>query len=201
MAARPYASPHFRRGRCPHRAAGTDSETLKEISPCGASFFLSYQKETKESPGDVAFGKDLRLRPRSFMSHIPPDPCFTWEPEVYVSSRVRRGNLMKGAYAYSLPFCSIDESGAPTRYNAPKWCNIATRRAATWGRPYGKRIFFGVRPPWGNSTKGAEAPFWSFQGDRVLRERWKFEIPLSLSGSLVTFGPHRKSLARRRNIP
>ena len=29
----------------------------------------------------------------------------------------------------------------------------------------------------------------------------KFEIPLSLSGSLVTFCPHRKSLARRRNIP
>ena len=48
---------------------------------------------------------------------------------------------------------------------------------------------------------GPEAPFWSFQGDRVLRERGKFEIPLSLSGSLVTFCPHRKSLARRRNIP
>ena len=47
-----------------------------EISPCGASFFLSDQKETKESPGDVALGKGLRLRPRSFMSHFPPDPLF-----------------------------------------------------------------------------------------------------------------------------
>ena len=49
---------------------------LGDISPCGASFFLSDQKETKESPGDVAFGKDLRLAPWSFMSHFPPDPRF-----------------------------------------------------------------------------------------------------------------------------
>ena len=78
-------------------------------------------------------------------------------------------------------------------------CLIGPRAAA--GHPYGNESFSGVRPPWGNSTKGAEAPFWSFQGERVLRERGKFEIPLSLSGSLVTFCPHRKSLARRRNIP
>ena len=63
------------------------------------------------------------------------------------------------------------------------------------GPPLRKRIFFRGAFPRGNSIKGAEAPFWSFQGDRVLRERWKFEIPLSLSGSLVTFCPHRKSLA------
>ena len=73
------------------------------------------------------------------------------------------------------------------------------------GRPHraappGTASFSEVRPLSGNSTKGAEAPFWTFQGDWVLRERGKFEIPLSLSGSLVTFCPHRKSLARRRNI-
>ena len=45
------------------------------------------------------------------------------------------------------------------------------RRAATWGRPYEILHPFRGAFPWGNSTKGAEAPFWSFQGDRVLRER------------------------------
>ena len=57
-------------------AGGISPKSKTEISPCGASFFLSDQKETKESPGDVAFGKDQRLAPRSFMSHFPPDPCF-----------------------------------------------------------------------------------------------------------------------------
>ena len=61
--------------------------------------------------------------------------------------------------------------------------------------------FSRVRPLGEFHKGGPEAPFWSFQGERVLRERGKFEIPLSLSGSLVTFCPHRKSLARRRNIP
>ena len=46
------------------------------FAAAAASFFLSDQKETKESPGDVAFGKDLRLAPWSFMSHFPPDPRF-----------------------------------------------------------------------------------------------------------------------------
>ena len=44
------------------------------FAAAAASFFLSDQKETKESPGDVAFGKDLRLAPWSFMSHFPPAP-------------------------------------------------------------------------------------------------------------------------------
>ena len=73
--------------------------------------------------------------------------------------------------------------------------------AATWGRPYGKASFSGCDPLGEFHKGGPEPPFWSFQGDRVLRERGKFEIPLSLSGSLVTSCPHRKSLARRRNIP
>ena len=57
-------------------AGGISPKSKTEISPCGASFFLSDQKETKESPGDVALGKGLRLRPRSFMSHFPPAPLF-----------------------------------------------------------------------------------------------------------------------------
>ena len=63
------------------------------FAPAAASFFLSDQKETKESPGDdspcqggcraategvgtVALGKDFRLTPWSFRSHFPPDPRF-----------------------------------------------------------------------------------------------------------------------------
>ena len=39
----------------------------------------------------------------------------------------------------------------------------AGRRAGGDTRPYEILYpFFGGRPPWGNSTKGAEAPFWSF---------------------------------------
>ena len=44
------------------------------------------------------------------MSHFPPDPRFTGEPEGYAGNRVRRGNLMKGVYAYTLPFSSIDRT-------------------------------------------------------------------------------------------
>ena len=58
-------------------AGGTSPKRRNRgFAASAASFFLSDQKETKESPGDVAFGKDLRLAPWSFMSHFPPDPRF-----------------------------------------------------------------------------------------------------------------------------
>ena len=44
-----------------------------------ASSFCSDAKGTKKSPGDAAFGKDLRLMPWSFMRRFPPDPLFTGE--------------------------------------------------------------------------------------------------------------------------
>ena len=60
-----------------HRPAMVLCDTFRGyFAAAAASFFLSDQKETKESPGDVAFGKDLRLAPWSFMSHFPPDPLF-----------------------------------------------------------------------------------------------------------------------------
>ena len=69
----------------------------------------------------------------------------------------------------------------------------ANLRAATRGRPYGKRISFGIQSSGGEFHKGGpRPPFWSFQGDRVLRERGKFEIPLSLSGVLPTLPPRAK---------
>ena len=46
------------------------------FAAAAASFFLSDQKETKESPGVGIFRKDLRLTPWSFRSHVPPDPRF-----------------------------------------------------------------------------------------------------------------------------
>ena len=95
-------------------AGGISPKSKTEISPCGASFFLSDQKETKESPGVSFVRKALRLCLALSLT-IPPAPRFTGEPEGCVGSRDRRGNLMKSAYAYSLPFCSVDEAGASTR--------------------------------------------------------------------------------------
>ena len=64
------------------------------FAAAAASFFLSDQKETKESPGVGIFRKDLRLTPWSFMSHFPRAPCFTGEPKGYSGTRGRRGNLL-----------------------------------------------------------------------------------------------------------
>ena len=61
-------------------------------------------------------------------------PVLRGEPEGGVGSRVRRGNLGKGAYAYSLPFCSVDEAGASTRFNAPKLPNRRTGRLTAGAR-------------------------------------------------------------------
>ena len=44
------------------------------------------------------------------MSHFPRTPYFTGDPEGCVGSCVRRGNLMKGIYAYSLPFSSMSRT-------------------------------------------------------------------------------------------
>ena len=54
---------------------------------------------------------------------------------------------------------------------------------------------------WTLRRRGPQPPFWSFQGVGFSKGRGKFEIPLPFDGSLVTFCPHRKSLARGRNIP
>ena len=102
------------------------------FAAAAASFFLSDQKETKESPGVSFVRKALRLRLALSLT-IPPDPRFAGEPEGCVGSCVRRGNLLKGVYAYSLPFCSVEESGASTRYNAPKWFNIHCGRWTAGG--------------------------------------------------------------------
>ena len=58
-----------------------------------ASFFLSDQKETKESPGVSFVGKALRLRLALSLT-IPPDPRFTGEPEGYLGNPDRRGALL-----------------------------------------------------------------------------------------------------------
>ena len=55
-------------------AGGISPKSKTEISPCGASFFLSDQKETKESPGVGVLRKDLRLTPWSFRNPTPGPP-------------------------------------------------------------------------------------------------------------------------------
>ena len=58
---------------------------------------------------------------------------------------------------------------------------------------------FDNRPTSGGGFKrrGPKPPPLSFQGDRILKERGKFEIPLSLSGVLwlLSFDMERKQLA------
>ena len=91
--------------------------------------FLSERSERNQR---IAGGWDFKERPAAnalvFQESHPRTPFFTGEPEGYVGSCVRRGNLLNGVYALSLPFYSIDESGASTRYNAPKLPNRKTGR-------------------------------------------------------------------------
>ena len=75
-----------------------------------ASFFLSDQKETKESPGTVAFGKDLRLTPWSFLRHFSPEPRFYGGVRRSAGNRGRRGAIRKGVQRLSLPFSSMDRT-------------------------------------------------------------------------------------------
>ena len=67
----------------------------RDFAAAAASFFLSDQKETKESPGVSFVGKALRLRLALSLT-IPPVPRFTGEPEGCAGSCGRRGALMKG---------------------------------------------------------------------------------------------------------
>ena len=82
-------------GKVGRRRSGETSLLFQDISPCGASFFLSDQKETKESPGASFVRKALRLRLALSLT-IPPDPRFTGEPEGGAGNSGRRGTLMKG---------------------------------------------------------------------------------------------------------
>ena len=65
------------------------------FAAAAASFFLSDQKETKESPGVSFVRKALRLCLALSLT-IPPVPRFTGEPEGCVGNPVRRGALLKG---------------------------------------------------------------------------------------------------------
>ena len=99
-------------------------KTKQRFRRCGGEF-LSERSERNER---IAGGRGFWERPAAyalvFQESHPRTPFFTGEPEGCVGSCVRRGNLLNGVYALSLPFYSIDESGASTRCNAPKWCNI-----------------------------------------------------------------------------
>ena len=78
----------------------------RDFAAAAASFFLSDQKETKESPGVSFVRKALRLCLALSLT-IPPAPRFTGEPEGCVGSRGRRGNLLCSVKKLSLPFSSM----------------------------------------------------------------------------------------------
>ena len=60
------------------------------FAAAAASFFLSDQKETKESPGVVILRKDLRLTPWSFRNPTPGPPFYRGARGVRGQSRPAR---------------------------------------------------------------------------------------------------------------
>ena len=68
----------------------------RDFAAAAASFFLSDQKETKESPGGSFVRKAQRLRLALSLTIPPGSPVFTGESKGYVGSRGRRDALMKG---------------------------------------------------------------------------------------------------------
>ena len=163
------------------------------ISPCGASSFCSDAKGTKKSPGDVAFGKDLRLRPRSFMSHIPPDPCFTggargvrrqlrparkpqeWCAKIITAVLLNELDRLLLQDAMRLSGAAYTVGGG--RRAGPLFvcrgrCLIGPR-AAPCGRPYGKTHLFRGPPPGGIPQRGPGGPLLvvsrsgDFKGERA----------------------------------
>ena len=62
----------------------------RDFAAAAASFFLSDQKETKESPGVVILRKDLRLTPWSFRNPTPGPPFYGGARGVRGQSRPAR---------------------------------------------------------------------------------------------------------------
>ena len=57
-------------------AGGISPKTKQRFRRCGGEFLSERSERNQRIAGAVAFGKDLRLTPWSFMSHFPPDPLF-----------------------------------------------------------------------------------------------------------------------------
>ena len=142
-------------------------KTKQRFRRCGGEF-LSERSERNQRIAGVSFvRKALRLRLALSLT-IPPVPRFTGDPEGCAGSCGRRGDIIKGVYAYSLPFCSVDESGASTRCNAPKWCSIhrGCWSAGGWGHPPLRNpvSFLGGAPLGGIPQRGPRPPFGRFKG-------------------------------------
>ena len=90
-------------------AGGIFPTTKQRFRRCGGEF-LSERSERNQR---IAGGRGFWERPAAYAlvfqePHPPGPPLFTGEPEGDVGSYVRRGNLMKGVYASSLPFSSVN---------------------------------------------------------------------------------------------
>ena len=155
------------------------------FAAAAASFFLSDQKETKESPGDVAFGKDLRLAPWSFMSHFPPDPRFYGSVE-RVPRQLRPARkphercpclltavllnkpdrqLLQGTMRLGGASYTVGSARRAGPFFVRRGRCLIGPRAAPCGRPYEIPYPFRGASLWGNSTKGARRPpFGRFKG-------------------------------------
>ena len=74
-------------------AGGISPTHNRGFAAAAASFFLSDQKETKESPGVGIFRKDLRLTPWSFRNPTPGPPFYRGARGVRGQSRPARKPL------------------------------------------------------------------------------------------------------------
>ena len=173
-------------------ARQSNSAPFGGFRPAGRVTFPTMGKSPKDRRGRLtsASGQALRLQ---FAS--PGPPLYTEEPEGCVGNRVRRGNFLKGVYALSLPFYSIDESGASTRCNAPKWCNIHRGRWSAGGHtgpPLRNPASFSGGVSLGEFHKGGpQAPLCLVVSRGWFLGGGKSKSPL-LSASLGTFCANRK---------
>ena len=90
-------------------AGGISPKTKQRFRRCGGEFLSERSERNQRIAGGCGFLERPSANASVFHEPLSPGPpFFTGEPEGCVGSCVRRGNLMKGAYAYSLPFFSMN---------------------------------------------------------------------------------------------
>ena len=97
-------------------AGGTSPKKRNRDFAAAAATYFAYSGKVGKTPlGGNGFWEGPAANALVFQESHPRTPFFTGEPEGCVGSCVRRGNLLNGVYAYLLPLCSVDGTGASTR--------------------------------------------------------------------------------------
>ena len=113
----------------------------RDFAAAAASFFLSDQKETKESPGVGIFRKDLRLTPWSFRNPNPGPPVLrgsqrgAWAVTAGAETSGRVSNRYRCRSAQLTKQVLLQDN---LRLSGAAYTVGGGQQAATWGRPYEK---------------------------------------------------------------